>query len=387
MGKNSFGMSFVPGPICRSEIEALSEHFRDGLLSFTKDEMGVKIALFYVGLLRSSRSLYALATHHSVRIVLTQFLDDFGSMIISADRGEGRDVARAARSTFEHLVNLSDLISFPPLQEQYLDHAEVTKLQYAELPAEYKMGRSLNPSTIEQLKNEVEQMTTKYHDKYRTRWHRESLYGRAKRWGYGAEYEVYRVLSSLVHGNAGGILGNEIEIQNNSVLRVGPNYELSSFGLLSGLRFTRLILQQLQNVQTKNVSPHVLETLISKSDDAISGCEDYQKRVSTLNQELWPDEPPFPKYVAVGAKYPNGKCSWFVYNPEDDEIYPALRPNLPEIEKRLQDNIPTPSQKEYEKNGKRPTTAQFENLHLQVKTPLQKISACAVLMPRDPFYL
>ncbi|MEW6872696.1 DUF5677 domain-containing protein [Trueperella pyogenes] len=346
--------------------------------------MGTQILLFHKNLTLSSRSLYALASHYSVGVVLTQFINDVDTMVMSADRGEGRDVARAARSTFEHLINLSDLISSSPLQQQYLDHAEVTKFQFARLPPEYQMGLSQNSYTIKQLENKVEQLTNKYHSNFERQWHKKSLYKRAEKWGYTTEYDVYRILSSLVHGSAGGILGNEKEIQNHSVLRAGPNYELASFALLSGLRFARLILQRLQTIQVKNVSPQVLKALIKDVDHAILGCADYQNRISTINQELWPTKLPQLNYQTVGAKYPGGKCAWFIHNLQEGEMYPALSPGLPEIEKRLQDEIPTPSRKEYELNGNRPTTVIFENVYLQVKTPLKTIPDHAVLMPRHP---
>lgn len=65
----------------------------------------------------------------------------------------------------------------------------------------------------------------------------ETIHFRSNVYGLVGEYEAYRVLSGVVHGDAGGLLGLTKKTASGMIHRLGPDLSLALLALLYGFRW------------------------------------------------------------------------------------------------------------------------------------------------------
>jgi hypothetical protein len=99
------------------------------------------------------------------------------------------------------------------------------------------------------------------------------------------------------------------------------------------------------------------------------------RRIDARN---WPTTPP-PRLAAVAAMYPNGKVRWFLYDPRDESVTPALPPDpLPDLTSleemaRVHD---------FEEFGGRALSVLVDSV-TTAKPGASRFPAASVLVPRD----
>lgn len=135
----------------------------------------------------------------------------------------------------------------------------------------------------------------------------------------------------MVHGSGGGDLGNRAQIQNETVVRLGPAVSLCPFTLKTGLRYFTLLVDDLASpLGAGAVQPAqaVLAEIASLLHDHSEFCADYDRR-------LWPTEAPASAmFLRVDT---TGRWRWYLADFSTDEVVEADPVNLTsEIEADLQ---------------------------------------------------
>ncbi|MGW7333043.1 DUF5677 domain-containing protein [Streptomyces sp. NPDC054840] len=262
------------------------------------------------------------------QIIANHALNDFRSLLDRLYDGEGRDAARASRSLYEHLVNYCEVMSDDDSAERYLAHRAVT----AELLGELSNGLGLlkgsdlksERSRLYKMKrdsvNELKSALALYGPRFRRDWAKRNLRERAIAHGYGSQYDVYKVLSQVTHGSAGGVLGTFGDVMGAKVHRTGPSLDLAVLAYLEGISFFRDFISEVHDRSALDC-----REALSEINRAISIWPAYRYALKAVDRALWPVKPPLGP-VALIAMYPSGKIRWFCYDPQIKKVKIAIPP-------------------------------------------------------------
>jgi len=219
----------------------------------------------------------------------------------------------------------------------------------------------------------------KYRPSFRRQWHAESLYARAVRHGYEKDYDGYRILSGVLHGNSGSLLGTRRLISGKVIHRTGPDLRLASLAWLEGLTSFRNLAAKLALAAPKYDS----KDLVSATERLLDLWPQMHEILRRADAALWP-EMPIPGLLAVVAFYPKGH-RWYLYDTEFDMIVVA---NPPSDESRIiarlkaSQEIPIDSYDPEQYNG-RPLTVVVTQANVQPREGASWANSGPILLPKE----
>lgn len=259
--------------------------------------------------------------------VVNQAINDYLDLLYEAFSGRGRPALRSARTLYEHLVNYRWVDATPAEAQRYCDQEAVGDLLAFELntPQEeeftgkarksvrhwrYKQERRLRPA--------ADAVMNKYPGSFEKRWASGSLFDRAQAHGLDQDYDTtYRLLSSVIHGSAGGDLGQRDELAGHQIVRTGPAVSACPFALRTGHRFFSMLTTDAERI-AGNAPTVRLRELLGLVDDLL---RDHRDVCYAIDADLWPDQPPtMALLLRVGT---NGAWTWFLWDSEQDRTVEA----------------------------------------------------------------
>lgn len=258
--------------------------------------------------------------------IANQASNDFLDLFHESMAGGGQPAARSARTLFEHLVNHRWVSQDRTEAERYCDHAAVVDLLDLELNtpreeqftgATRKRVRHWRYKLERRVPRAADLAVEKHGPWFRRSWTRATLWDRAAHVGLKSEYDVYRLLSAIIHGSAGGDLGHRMEIQGTSVVRTGPAVSLCPLALRSGLRCYKLFVLDVKAV-VGDSSTRPLERLL---DDVEGLLGDHESICMGVDHSIWPNVPPGTVvFLSVAV---DGSWTWLLADPHRDRAVVA----------------------------------------------------------------
>lgn len=290
-------------------------------------------ALAHLPYAMSAANQHLARVEGAERTILTHFFNDAQILVNQVNQGDGRSAARTARSLFEHLANYVTVTDNPGEAERYVSSQYVTADRLGRL-TEWWVGM-LDGEQRESEVSRLEQMVTQAaaplaeaserfdtpRRKYVNNVFTDNLYRRCEKYGMAADYEAYRVLSAVVHGDAGGLLGlTKHSDDGPSIHRVGPDLQLVVLAWLYGFRW---VADLLLTASHRHPYPSVREAadhagyLVARFGSVLDAAQE-------LDQRIWPTQPP-PQPVSVAAFFHPKVDSirWYLYDEQTRTVQVA----------------------------------------------------------------
>lgn len=259
------------------------------------------------------------------RTILTHFFNDVLLFVAQTANGDGRSAARSARSLFEHLVNYVTVTEDAVEADRYAASRFVTADRLGRLDGWWlalldgkqkrEEGRRLR-RMVRHAAVPLAQASARFdapRRKYANNVFSDNLYRRCQEHGMVDDYDAYRVLSGVVHGDAGGLLGLTQSVGNKGarVHRVGPDLQLVALAWLYGYRW---ITEFLCVVYERHPLPSV-EEAANHAGFLVGRFGSVLRAARRLDARTWPDEPP-PQPIAIAAIFrpTSGAIRWYLYD-------------------------------------------------------------------------
>lgn len=321
-------------------------------------------------------------------MILNHATNDVLILVEAVGRGSGRTAARTARAVFEHLIHYLEVEASAASAAQYEAHRHVT----ADQMSRRRIGlRRLKGKAAKREKNLLNDLGRKastplanavstYGPAFRRGWTAgTSLHDLAMKHGLSDEYESYRILSGVMHGSAGSLLGTRREAKGMVTHRLGPDLRLAPVSFHEGLTWWRRMLDELPNPPRP---PGWNIGLRTATDVLLSEYPEIHATCQRLDNRGWPVGGSLPSGVAVLAVYPGGKCRWFLHEIRSGALWPAeLVGDEPagftETVSRLERDLPN--------SGGRPSTAAMLGVSVSVLPDRAPVPAAQLLRPADVF--
>ncbi|WP_148085780.1 DUF5677 domain-containing protein [Amycolatopsis thermoflava] len=255
--------------------------------------------------------------------------NDFAELLTLLSTGLGRSAARAARALFEHGVHFCEVYSDLEAGMRYERHVSVSAQRQAKIRTgldilsgrDYQVeARRLSNLGRDSLKDYRDALAD-YGHSFEKGWSATSLYDMSERHAKSHLYEVYRFLSEVTHGSAGGVLGTYRKMQGSGVHRTGLSLELSVLAFYHGVFFFREFIRDVMRI----VEGVECGRLLGRLDDLLACWPDYRKILLAVDQSLWPSQPPASAIALVKA-YETGVCRWYLYEPDLEFAFAADAP-------------------------------------------------------------
>lgn len=322
--------------------------------------------------------------HAAIETILTHVLNDVQSLWVDACSGRGRPAAHAARALYEHLVTYCDVAASATDADRYMEHRHVTNA----LIAERGIGLDLlngddkrkEKSRLARLGKTAVQarnaLLAKYGQSFGRGWNPKDLRTRATAHGLDGRYDTYKILSSVIHGSSGGLVGTKREVWGAPVHRVGNDYQLAAFALLEGVRSFRELLDRIAT--SDDAGAWAAAHLRDITDAAVVEWPEFRRAALRVDNAMWPTVPPPPSTVAILAFYPSGR-RWYMHDTVNDVIIAALAPATePAVPQAILDSSMRYNPAAFEG---RPMTAAFEGLRLTPRPGARPGPTEAILVP------
>ncbi len=240
---------------------------------------------------RRELDAYAWQVHSAVAprgigLLLAQTANDFIDVLDDISMVRGRPAMRGLRSIFESLITMLEIASDgSEVLDRYTDQYAIDCYQAATMNAGLTglNGDDLRSERHRRRKQQCihkqarDKALAKTEWQSRKAWPESSLKDRAARHGYNADYDLYRVLSSLVHVTAGGARGIERQYNDQLAYRLGPDLQNCPMVFNESLRFFRLFAEALSTYM--DISAERLIRALSALEALRS---DYRKLISVL---------------------------------------------------------------------------------------------------------
>lgn len=273
--------------------------------------------------------------------LVTQAANDFLDLISDICRGRGRPALRAARSLYEVLITLHDIIDSPEAAERYSRHRFVVLQQLATLD----LGENLLPKKhrsaalhakkklLKKYEQDFDQALRDYGPGFKRGWATSDLYSRGSRFGLSGEYEFYRLASGILHVSSGGGIGLVSEISGQIIHRQGPALELCPLAFLYGVWFFRAFVARLGS----DLGGPRHEELEEHLAMCLGYWAEYRRGIRKIDASLWPADPEPPSVLPVlaFASLPQVR-RWYLWDQNSNLICEATPPeSLPEKQQTI----------------------------------------------------
>lgn len=302
--------------------------------------------------------------------------------------GDGRTAARTARAIFEHLVHYKEVASSRDKATQYEAHQHVTADQLAR--ARIGLGllrgkaRKQEGLRLTALGRRAQRPLLEAMDRYGASFQRgwtagTSVRSLAERHDLMPGYESYRILSGVMHGSAGALLGTRREKGSQVTHRLGMDLQLAPLAFHEGVAWWRAMLDDLPATA---VHPDWGLGLREATDELLTGYVEVFAGCRRLDNRLWPTGGALPKRVAVLALYPNDKARWFLHDLAAGLLRPArLVGEAPEG----MDELVAKLRPEVGKAGGRPATCAVLHVRVEPIEGRRPVHEAQLLLPQDIF--
>lgn len=314
--------------------EVRADEFQEGIDDFDKNELlspeAHEYLYAYVRLVGRSSEHWYHELDHEISMVINHAVNDILILIEAVADGSGRTAARTSRAMYEHLLHLLEISHDPSKGVQYAAHAHVTASQLAE--AAIGLDRLERPlqrrerARLQQMakraRRPLAQALALYGPRFRSRWTgAEGVFDLAKRHGLIDDYGAYRILSAVLHGSAGALLGTRRPIGEGTVThRVGPDLALLPSAYLLGVTWWRALVAHLPEPPR---SPEWSIEFSKATDVLLDIYPEVFERSRRVDNKLWPQNPVPASRTAVIAVYPSKKVRWYLHDMRTNALWPA----------------------------------------------------------------
>lgn len=256
-------------------------------------------------------------------------VNDFQDLADALMQGEGRNAARVTRSLFEHLVNLCEVSATPDSARRYVAHKAVSAQILSRMTRglAYLKGtaRKAEAHRLRKLRNasasDYAAAMSKYGSGFRRNWATDNLRDRANRFGYGADYDTYSLLSQVAHGSHGGLLGTYRDRGDVVVHRTGISLDLAVLAYLEGTSFFRSFVTEASARHDRDGT--ALDAALA---DMLATWPTYRAAMQRIDALIWPTTPPVGPMAVMGI-FPNGRVRWYHHEPVYGKIALAQPPD------------------------------------------------------------
>ena len=261
-----------------------------------------------------------------ISTIVNQAVNDLTDLVLDTSTGRGRPALRSTRSLFELLVTLRDVLAMPELGQRYEDFRFVVEVLQAELQVDDRTvvtsGGHEKTASRNDLRAKVDELVSLYGASFRRQWINQSLRDRAARHSLEEEYDFYKLASAVLHGAAGGELGQRRTIGGQVVHRQGPALFLCEISLRKGLQYFVHIVNE--------CGPGIGGPSLSSLQNALKACidllPDYERALAKVDNDLWPQSAPA-TVDPVLVVYDSGeRTAWFIHDPQRVAACRALPP-------------------------------------------------------------
>lgn len=359
------------------------------LWSLLPDELADHLGS-YPALVGEAVGQWHSALEGAAGMIVNHASNDVLILLSAVEQGDGRTAARTVRVLFEHLTHYMEISSSEGRARQYEQHRHVTADQLARQQIGLRRLRGKSRSKEQQwLKNlgkkaqaPLKAALEAYGTSYSRGWTAgTSTYALACRHGLKPDYDSYRILSGVMHGSAGALLGTRRERTKLADVthRLGPDLRLAPLAYHEGLRWWRQLLDHLPSMTV----PVDWAVDLAEATDALLGAyQDLHDACRRLDNQLWPTGAAAPRTEAVYAIYPGGKTRWFCHNPQMEmmRLGELIGPEPPNLE-QLREQIGLQA----EGMGGRPVTVRILGAEVRPSKGSRPIHASAIQTPHELF--
>lgn len=274
--------------------------------------------------------VYSYLDRSAAKLIFSAALTDAMAVVRHVDELDGRSAALRARTLFEHLLNLCDVIESPTnTGKRYLDHRWVVQalrakrrdhlqvLAKGEARRETRRLDALAKKARRPLRKAVEA----YGKGYPIGWAAGSVKTRADAYGLKDDYDGYALLSAAIHGSSGSLDGVVRRIHGEVVHRTGHDLELSATAWWEGLAWFYQLVDRIQ----RRWPNWAAEQIRQATANLLWLWPQVRTVLHEQDEKIWPDTPPPPPSVGV-VIYPT-RVRWFYYRPVDDVVIPVDPPD------------------------------------------------------------
>lgn len=277
--------------------------------------------------LRSDTGLILkLLPNEASKVVFTAAANDSLALIRHVNNFDGRSAAHSARSLFEHSVNFLDVVADHSAAERYLRHRAVTIKETAEndwwielLPI------SVRRKEVERLKKlgkrncrDYRKAIADYGSSFSRGWASASLRQRAEVHDLDELYRGYKILSAVIHGNNGSMIGLIRPIAGVPTHRIGPDLDILPTAIAEGLMSLSILTDRLAEV----IKCTEAEDLAVLSARLLTRVGAVNAVAAQESKRMWPKEP-LESLHALAAIYPSGEVRWYQHNEFEGSVVRA----------------------------------------------------------------
>lgn len=391
----SFGaIRRTPTALGLDGAEIRSDEFDDGFDAYDPDELLSDEARdylsAYVQLVGRSTEYWYREVESNAAMVINHAVNDLLILVGAVQDGSGRTAARTARAMFEHLLHYLEISQNPAKGEQYAEHRHVTAEQLARraigldrlAPKVSRRERARLDAMARRAKRPLAAAVAQYGPRFRSRWTaQDGVFDLAKRHDLEDDYDSYRILSAVLHGSAGALLGTRKIVSGQITHRVGPDLALLPLAYFLGVTWWCALIAQLP---TPLRAPGWSIDFSSATDILLDIYPDLFDGSRRVDNKLWPRTPVPGSRVAVIAVYPGKKVRWFLHDLRTNAMWPAEPVGeVPDWVATVADREGVDDQLQH--SGGRPVTFAAMGLEVKAIDGRRPVPAEAILLPHDVF--
>lgn len=391
---NAFGLgpTFESGTF-RDGVEVRNDEFADPWERYTLpselwDQSFNAFMLAYPALITDALTQWHEVMDGAQAMLVNHATNDVLILLNAVSDGDGRTAARTARALFEHYLHYKEVSLSAARAAQYEAHRHVTADQLSRAG----IGLSRLPKKVRKKETDrlaalgrkasapLQKALTLYGSAFRRGWTSgTSVHDLATRHGLTRDYDSYRILSGVMHGSAGALLGTRKEKGSLVTHRLGMDLQLAPLAFHEGFTWWRALLDELPSAAPPpDWAVGLRDATGMLLDD---GYQEIFAACRRLDNRLWPAGPVPPKRVAVLALYPRDKIRWFLHDRPAGLLRPAVPiseiPDLTEIIETLRPQVGTA--------GGRPATAAVAGVRLEPIAERRPVHEAHLLIPPDTF--
>lgn len=304
--------------------------FDDRLSELLKDELRHTIEAYRYELPRLAGGVYKHVDDEAAQLIFTAAVNDAQAVVRHVDEFDGRSAALRARTLFEHLLNLCDVMdSATNTGERYLQHRWVVQDLEARRRDHLQV---IQPERVQQETRRLDALARKaraplsraiaaYSRDYLRGWAAGPVRRRAELYGLEDAYDGYRLLSAAVHGASGSLGGVTRRIDGQAVHRTGNDLQLSSVAWWEGLVWFYELLKRLDERWPNGEAKEMAEGTAT----LLWAWPTVRTALRRQDEKIWPKTaPPVP---GVGVVIHPRRERWYYYRPDQDVVIPIDTPD------------------------------------------------------------
>lgn len=256
--------------------------------------------------------------------VINQLVNDFLDLLYESLTGRGRPAMRAARSLYEHAINLATVSVDPSQAERFMQHVPAVEMQISRL--DFSKLRVMDGKQLRRVRHRQKKSARAAKPAAtgaEGSWTKSNLRDRSALADLDGDYDFFRVASAVMHGSAGGTLGTFGQVESGATLfRTGPALSICPLALAYGLYFVERALPFVEDEEAASLWLGFLQ-------EVRSIWVDYSEVIASIDSHLWPPASPL---VVVARVLTTGNLQWWIHDRERGQVALAPEPTkVPEF--------------------------------------------------------